>query len=172
MKQMVATAAAFKYQKFHNYEEALQWMNLQTSIYKEVDSFIHFSKAASEPFQFMAKVLGLRSIDLPSQSIFDLSSWSVGSDCKDVELSQLPISQDASASAYQIMSYLLLNEEMAIRTNLIAHPSGQIQDVYTAILQDLQEYLHERIHHPEKWEIIASGQIGRASCRERVYVLV
>ena len=36
------------------------------------------------------------------------------------------VPQDASASAYQIMSYLLLNEEMGRRTNLLPSPDEPI----------------------------------------------
>ncbi|KAJ4715245.1 DNA-directed RNA polymerase [Melia azedarach] len=87
------------------------------------------------PFQFIAKVL-----------------------CDDgvQEFNKIPITQDAAASAYQIMSYLLLNEEMAMRTNLIPHPDGKIQDVYTYLLQDLKEFMHHRINDKLKMEIIES----------------
>lgn len=54
------------------------------------------------------------------------------------------------------MSYLLLNEEMAMRTNLIPHPDGKIQDVYTDLLQDFKEFIHHRINDKVKIEIIES----------------
>ncbi|GER39104.1 DNA-directed RNA polymerase [Striga asiatica] len=53
-----------------------------------------------------------------------------------------PINQDASSSAYQIMSYFLLNEEMAMRTNLLPSPDGRIQDLYACMLEDIKPYLN------------------------------
>jgi DNA-directed RNA polymerase len=136
VKDIVATSAAFKYKKFYLYDDALQWYKeKQSLIYASDESLISFAKGASDPFQFIAKVL-----------------------CDDVvqEYNKIPITQDASASAYQIMSYLLLNEEMAMRTNLIPHPDGKIQDVYTYLLQDFKEFMHHRINDKEKMEIIES----------------
>lgn len=136
VKDIVASAAAFKYKKFYHYDEALQWYKEnQSLIYASDESLISFAKGASDPFQFIAKVL-----------------------CDDgvQEYNKIPITQDAAASAYQIMSYLLLNEEMAMRTNLISHPDGKIQDVYTYLLQDLKEFMHLRINDKLKMEIIES----------------
>lgn len=63
---------------------------------------------ASDPFQFMSKVLTIQSENLNNE--FKL--W-----CH-------PATQDASASAYQIMSYLLLNIDMAKFTNLLPTEYG------------------------------------------------
>lgn len=135
-KDIVATSAAFKYQKFDLYEEALKWYKeKQREIYDTDDidnNLITFSKKASEPFQFIAKVVCNEG-----------SNW-------------LPITQDAAASAYQIMSYFLLNEEMARRTNLIPDPEGKIQDVYMHLLHDYKVFLHHRINDKLKMEIIES----------------
>lgn len=133
---IVASAAAFKYKKFDLYDEALQWYKENHSMISASDeSLISFAKEASHPFQFIAKVLG--------------------KECGQ-EVNRIPITQDASASAYQIMSYLLLNEEMARRTNQIPHPEGKIQDVYTYLLQDLKEFIHHRIKDKLLIEIIES----------------
>lgn len=43
----------------------------------------------------------------------------------------MPLTQDASASAYQIMNYFLLDEELAERTNLIPFPDNKIMDLYS-----------------------------------------
>ena len=56
-----------------------------------------------------------------------------------------PVTQDASASAYKIMSYLLMNEEMARQTNLIPSPDKEIQDMYECFKNDLVKYLREVI---------------------------
>ena len=62
---------------------------------------------------------------------------------------QAPITQDASASAYQIMSYLLLNVPMAKRTNLIVDSANEaeqrIEDVYTQILHEFKAFLNKEM---------------------------
>lgn len=99
------------------------------------ESLIDFAKDARDPFQFIAKAL-----------------------CK--EANGKPITQDAASSAYQLLSYFLLNEDLARKTNLIPHPDGKIQDVYT---YQLKEYLHHKItdvnmelNDEKKLEIIES----------------
>lgn len=54
---------------------------------------------------------------------------------------RIPITQDASASAYQILSFFLLDETMAKRTNLIPSDDGKIQDIYSNILEELKEFM-------------------------------
>ncbi|KAL0310198.1 UNVERIFIED_CONTAM: putative DNA-directed RNA polymerase [Sesamum calycinum] len=130
VKDIVAISAAFKYKKFYDYDDALQWYkDNHNTIYASDQSLICFAKSASDPFQFIAKVLSKDDVQ---------------------EYDRIPISQDAAASAYQIMSYLLLNEEMARRTNLIPHTDGKIQDVYTCILKDLKTYLYHQINDKSK----------------------
>ncbi|KAL0302646.1 UNVERIFIED_CONTAM: putative DNA-directed RNA polymerase [Sesamum calycinum] len=136
VKDIVAISAAFKYKKFYDYDDALQWYkDNHNTIYASDQSLICFAKSASDPFQFIAKVLSKDDVQ---------------------EYDRIPISQDAAASAYQIMSYLLLNEEMARRTNLIPHTDGKIQDVYTCILKDLKTYLYHQINDKSKIDIIES----------------
>lgn len=135
-KDIVASAAAFKYNKFYLYDEALQWYKEKQSLIHAYDeSFIRLANGASDPFQFIAKALCNYGVQ---------------------EYSIIPITQDAAASAYQIMSYLLLNEEMARRTNLIPHPDGKIQDVYAYLLQDLKGFFNHQINDKFKMEIIES----------------
>jgi len=135
-KDIVASSAAFKSQKFSHYDDALQWYKEKKSlIYASDDSLICFAKEASDPFQFIAKVLCYDDVH---------------------EYDRLPISQDAAASAYQIMSYFLLHEEMARKTNLIPHPDGKIQDVYQYLLKEFQSFLHHQILEKSKMEIIES----------------
>lgn len=56
------------------------------------------------------------------------------------DIGRIPITQDASASAYQIMSYLLNNLDLAKKTNLIPDPNSEgkilIQDLYTHLLNE------------------------------------
>jgi len=51
------------------------------------------------------------------------------------KITMLPISMDASSSAYQIMSYLLLKNDLAERTNLIRRKSKEkIFDLYSSLM--------------------------------------
>ena len=100
LSQHLACAAAFKYPKFSNLDDALKWYNEhQTEMFTSDESFIQFAAQASDPFFFIAKILSQDE---------GVSNYH-----------QVPVTQDASASAYQIMSYLLLNLEMGRRTNLL-----------------------------------------------------
>lgn len=119
-------AAAFKYQKFTSNQEASQWYKLNKQKWdNKPGALIQFAAGASDPFQFMSKVLSMGSV-IP------------------YELCQQPMSQDASASAYQIISYLLLNIEMAKLTNLIPTDEGFIQDMYKTLLEELRLFLKDQ----------------------------
>lgn len=120
---IVKSSTAFKYKKFDSYEKALQWFQEKKSEFTASDSnLIRFAKQGSDPFQFMARVL----------------SYDRAEECK-----KLPITQDAASSAYQIISYFLLNEDMARKTNLMEDPDGQIQDVYLHLLEEFANYIKE-----------------------------
>lgn len=120
--QLYATAA-FKYQKFTSYKAACEWYNQHKDRFQDDSTLISFASNASDSFQFMSKVVSFRKADLSTLMY-----------C-------LPVSQDASASAYQIMSYFLLNQEMARLTNLLPSQENVIQDIYQALLSELREYL-------------------------------
>ncbi|XP_026399869.1 uncharacterized protein LOC113295759 [Papaver somniferum] len=83
------------------------------------ENLINFAMDAKDPWQFMAKV-----------------QWNT---CDEYKL--VPISQDASASAYQIMSFLFLNVDMAMKTNLIPNYNGLIRYFYKDLLCELKNYL-------------------------------
>lgn len=56
--------------------------------------------------------------------------------------SNIPISMDASSSAYQILSYFTFNEQLAIGTNLIKDPVNkpyEYHDLYNTLLEDIKE---------------------------------
>ncbi|KAF9603635.1 hypothetical protein IFM89_037148 [Coptis chinensis] len=96
--------AAFKYKKFESLFESYKWYMvnlpnwcLPNSDNLDLKKFIHFAKHASDPFQFMAKVM--------SNEIKHTSERIEG-------FYRVPVTQDASASAYQFMSYFLLNPEL------------------------------------------------------------
>ena len=91
-------AAAFHYKSFVSVEEALNWFN--NSLSQICNYPIVFAREAKRPFQFLANMVSITSNKLNV-------------------IKSIPITQDASASAYQIMSYFLLDETMAKRTNLI-----------------------------------------------------
>lgn len=73
------------------------------------EDFITFAKDAKNPFQFIAQILSINGV--------------TDDEC-------IPVTQDASSSAYKIMSYLLLDVDLAKRTNLI--PS-EGHDLYSTI---------------------------------------
>lgn len=128
-------AAAFKYKKFLSLDDALKWYNDHQSLMFASDiSLIQFAVQASDPFQFIAKVLCNERFS---------------------DYHRVPVTQDAPASAYQIMSYLLLNHKMSRQTNLIPSPDGQIQDVYFCLHEELKEFLVRRLD-PTKYAIIGS----------------
>jgi DNA-directed RNA polymerase len=78
-------------------------------------------------------------------------------------LNRVPVSQDASASAYQIMSYLLLNVELGILTNLLPSKNGEIQDLYSSLMDELREFLSERLN--KDIFIIINKYLNRKLCK-------
>ena len=126
--------AAFKYTKFSTLDSAHKWYEEHQSLMMNVSdvSFFEFAAKASNPFQFIAKVL-----------------------CNEIvsDYHRVPVTQDASASAYQIMSYLLLNEKMGRLTNLIPSSNDQIKDVYLYLLDELKDFLVRRLG-PNKYAIM------------------
>ncbi|KAF3452229.1 hypothetical protein FNV43_RR08327 [Rhamnella rubrinervis] len=115
-------AAAFHYKSFNSINDALNWFLSEKWVIWE--NPIGFAREAKRPFQFLSNLIAISKNSFLSHKI-------------------TPITQDASASAYQIMSYFLLDEIMAKRTNLFPSPEDQIQDVYTMILKELKEYIQE-----------------------------
>ncbi|KAG6467753.1 hypothetical protein ZIOFF_074404 (mitochondrion) [Zingiber officinale] len=131
-----ACAAAFKYKKFQTLDEAFSWYKEKKSVmYASADSLMSFSLNASDPFQFISKVLCHERFDL---------------------YNGIPMNQDASASAYQIMSSFLLNEDLARKTKIIPHPDGQIEDFDVSLLNEFQNFLFSEIYDSDKMKIIES----------------
>lgn len=134
VNKIISSAAAFHYQKFTSNSDAHEWYLSQRSVLNSSsDSLIQFAVGASNPFQFLRDVLCLEGSTMDPTII--------------------PITQDASASAYQLMSYFLLDKEIATRTNLIPSKDGKILDVYTFFLEELRDYL------PSKWDRTLSEMI-------------
>ena len=138
----LACAAALKYKKFVSLNDAYNWyQDSINQMIKSDDSFINFAKEASDPFQFLAKVLYNERVSDDLERLRGFNS--------------VPVTQDASASAYQIMSYLLLNAEMGRKTNLLPSPEKEIQDLYLSLRSELLEFLHPRFDK-DKYQIIES----------------
>lgn len=105
------------------------------------EKLIHLVQQASDPFQFLSKYLS-------NDRVINLDII--------MGLNSVPVTQDASASAYQIMSYLLLNSELGRRTNLLPTSSELvIQDLYLCFKDELQVFLHSRLDK-NKYSIIES----------------
>lgn len=119
-------AAAFHYKSFASVEEALEWCNINLS--QNIDNPIVYAREAKRPFQFLAHIIGIFANKLNVHT-------------------SIPITQDASASAYQIMSYFLLDETLAKRTNLIPSSDGKILDVYSFLLEELKEFMKAELEN-------------------------
>lgn len=142
LRYNLASAAAFKYKKFQSIKESVDWYLDRCYVMRESDkSLINFAQDASDPFQFIAKVLSNERVNDHEERIHNLNT--------------VPVTQDASASAYQIMSYLLLNAEMGMRTNLLPSPDNKIQDLYLCLKDEALEFLHSRLDN-NKYSIIQS----------------
>ncbi|XP_022849119.1 uncharacterized protein LOC111371393 [Olea europaea var. sylvestris] len=125
---VLSSAATFHYKKFISYDDPHQWYLDQKSLINSSDeSLIHFAIAAREPYQFISKVLCIEGGKTDHMKI--------------------PITQGASASAYQLMSFFLLDKEVAKQTNLIpaSYDHQKINDIYTFFLEELKVYLHNKL---------------------------
>ncbi|XP_020594099.1 uncharacterized protein LOC110034152 [Phalaenopsis equestris] len=120
MKIQIMVAAAFHYKKFITVDHAKEWC--LNNFYNLEKNLIDFAREAKHPFQFLAIAIGLCNN-------------------KTDVLLNTPITQDASASAYQIMSYFLMDEILAKRTNLIPSEDGEIKDLYSFLLEELIEFM-------------------------------
>lgn len=126
---VLSSAAAFHYKKFISYDDAHQWYLEHKSVINSSDeSLIQLAVSASDPYQFISKVLCIEGGKTDPRRI--------------------PITQDASASAYQLMSFFLLDKEIAKHTNLIPTSyvyDQKINDIYTFFLEEIQVYLNNKL---------------------------
>lgn len=124
---VLKSSTSFKYTKFSSNDDASQWYDKNITDSLSKDNFhnyiINLAVKADDPFQFLGKVL-----------------------CNECESAYnwVAVTQDASASAYQIMSHLLLNHELGVRTNLLPSGDGKIQDLYTYLFVELQKFLENK----------------------------
>lgn len=129
----IIEATAFHYDKFPTVNDAREWFVYYH--YEIINNPIYFAREAKHPFQFLAKVIGLLNN-------------------KTEVLMNTPITQDASASAYQIMSYFLMDDLLAKRTNLIPSSDGQIQDFYDFLLKELIQFMKEELYNKSLSETV------------------
>lgn|SRR5688572_16039486 len=97
------------YKAFVSIMDSVNWSKEHLSVlHTSEDSFIQLARDAKHPFQFIANVLSLEG---------------------NMDPTTIPVTQDALSSAYQIMSYLLLDVDLAMRTSLIPSEDDLIKDV-------------------------------------------
>jgi len=121
----IVAATAFHYKSFDSDNDAYNWVRTRETSEHRPNPLL-LAQGAKRPCQFIANLLGIRSYP----------EWDVAN---------IPITQDASASAYQIMSYFLLDEPMAKNTNLIQSKEGKILDIYSIMLKDLKEFMKDEL---------------------------
>lgn len=115
-------AAAFHYKSFDSVDDGLDWFSNDFFSQRGSPDVFMYAREAKRPFQFHAHLMALVSKNMKL-------------------ISSIPFTQDASASAFQILSYFLLDAPLASRTNLIPSLDGKIQDVYSYILEDLKVFM-------------------------------
>lgn len=119
-------ATSFHYNSFNTIRNAADYFNFLDENRKTLgthENLTSFPTGAKRPFQFCANMFAL---------VHEKYDY-----LKDY----VPITQDAASSAYQIMSYFLLDETLAERTNLFPSLYGEINDVYLFFLEELKEFM-------------------------------
>lgn len=125
---------------FETIQEVNHWLKANV-LGKSHFDLIDFAQGAKHPFQFLSGML--------TSSYFGNS------------IMNIPITQDASASAYQIISYFLLDETLAKRTNLIRSSDGKPQDVYSFMLDELRVFMKEELQNDENLSNIVCTHFNR-----------
>ncbi|XP_022933021.1 uncharacterized protein LOC111439690 [Cucurbita moschata] len=117
IRDQILLSTFFHFQSFNSMVEAVDFINNN----KDNQNIT----LAKRPFQFAANIYAMQNHKLKFLKDF------------------VPITQDAASSAYQIMSYFLLDESLAERTNLFLSTDNpnQIQDVYLYFLAELKEFM-------------------------------
>ncbi|KAK4343825.1 hypothetical protein RND71_036919 [Anisodus tanguticus] len=120
-REEVEEALLYHYKSYPSLEDAnIDFNEVRAEAQKQGrDEFLQIAREAWHPFQFIATEIALV-----------LEKWE-----------GFLVTKDASASAFQIMSYFLLDEDMAKSTNLLPSKDNKIQDIYTNILSELKDYL-------------------------------
>ncbi|KAK4372699.1 hypothetical protein RND71_008083 [Anisodus tanguticus] len=119
-EEVVEEALLYHYKSYPSLEDAnIDFNEVRAEAQKQGrDEFLQIAREARHPFQFIAAEIALV-----------LEKWE-----------GFPVTKDASASAFQIMSYFLLDEDLAKSTNLLPSKDNKIQDIYMNILSELKDY--------------------------------
>ncbi|XP_074373729.1 putative DNA-directed RNA polymerase [Apium graveolens] len=129
-------ASSFHYKGFTNYSNGLKWFadHISSSL-NDNNTLIEKARDAKKPLQLLSCAVALNDVDeRPPERGPDIFQ----------DLIYYPITQDASASAYQLMSYFLLDKSLAQNTNLIAPDNDDnIQDLYEYLLEDMKVFIKE-----------------------------
>ncbi|KAL8125465.1 hypothetical protein AgCh_012956 [Apium graveolens] len=129
-------ASSFHYKGFTNYSNGLKWFaDYISSSLNDNNTLIEKARDAKKPLQLLSCAVALNDVDeRPPERGPDIFQY----------LIYYPITQDASASAYQLMSYFLLDKSLAQNTNLIAPDNDDnIQDLYEYLLEDMKVFIKE-----------------------------
>lgn len=129
-----AEASSFHYMGFQNYSIGLQWFLDNISSLDDNNTLIERARDAKKPLQLLSCAVALNDSDKriaakDPNPLKDLISY--------------PITQDASASAYQLMSYFLLDISLAKNTNIIPTDNDNIQDLYEYLLEEVKVFINE-----------------------------
>ncbi|KAL8149796.1 hypothetical protein AgCh_006709 [Apium graveolens] len=132
IKDSFFCAASFLYGSFENNKAAVEWFDnnmIEALRVSSNDELTRLACDAKKPLQFLSCLVVFKEY-LTTQVLQVITSH--------------PITQDASASAYQLMSYFLLDKDLAKNTNLIQRPGdSNIQDIYEYLLEEVQVYINE-----------------------------
>ncbi|YP_010185125.1 hypothetical protein LI410_mgp059 (mitochondrion) [Apium graveolens] len=132
IKDSFFCAASFLYGSFENNKAAVEWFDnnmIEALRVSSNDELTRLACDAKKPLQFLSCLVVFKEY-LTTQVVQVITSH--------------PITQDASASAYQLMSYFLLDKDLAKNTNLIQRPGdSNIQDIYEYLLEEVQVYINE-----------------------------
>lgn len=126
-------ATAYHHQTFNSRKEAVGWSK---------DTFSRLN--ALERKDWSVEVLALSS---KSKNPFQFLSHFIYLDHTLFTVHTIPISMDASSSAYQIMSDFLLNKDLAKSTNLILGNGSDeskdlVRDLYSELLMEFQSCIY------------------------------
>lgn len=130
----IRASTAFHQKKFSSYNEADVWFKqnvihdskMGSDSIRQFDDdrvLLELARRAKNPFQFLAGC----------QAILNLDKYT---------MKHIPITQDASASAYQMLSYFFLDPLMAKNTNLIR---TFCEETGIPVIMDIYESMHKEL---------------------------
>lgn len=145
---MLAAAAGMKHHSFKSIGEAAAWIRDHVKWMDrgyDVDSLINLARSAKNPFQFISDCFNLNEVTgNPPYNI--------------------PLSMDASSSAYQIMSYFTFNIKLAVGTNLIKLQSNnpdELHDLYNSLLEEFKDKMADLLDNDHKLADAVRNRLSR-----------